>query len=220
MRVYFALCLLAVSAGLWAQHATGEHAKRFQPELATFTSSDGAFQFQYPKLLIQCEQRPQGSGNGYYWAQELCSGRDGVCDDAADVNHTTLVCFAYPRNKYTNTPAFQAAAFAVGVTGQVRAEKDCLAGSPNWNVDRIEKPAMIGGVIFHVFVTSDAGMNQGMDATLYRTFHAGKCYQLSIAMAESNAKVFDPPVRELSVQDTKEVNRSLQRARDSFRFLK
>jgi hypothetical protein len=220
MRVYFAVCLLALSARLCAQGTPGKHTIRSQTALKTFSSPDGAFQFKYPELLIHCEQRAQQSGGGSYWAQDECNGRDGVCDDAADLNHTTLVCFAYPRNKYTNTPAFQAAAFAVGVTGQVHAEKDCLAGSPNWNVDRIEKPAMIGSVLFNVFETSDAGMNQGMDATIYRTFHAGKCYQLSIAMAQDNAKVFDPPVGELTAQGMKQVNRSLERARDSFRFLK
>ncbi len=216
MRVYLAACLLALSGGLWAQET---HTIRSQIALRTFTSPDGAFQFQYPELLTPCEQRKQQSGDGYYWVQDSCGGYGGVCDDGADSNHDTLVCFAYPRNRYTNTPAFQAAASAVGVIG-VHEEKKCLAVSPNWNVDRIAKPAMIGSVLFNVYSTSSAGMSQGIDATIYRAFHAGKCYQLSIAMAQANAKAFDPPVRELSKQDTKEVMRSLEQARDSFRFLK
>lgn len=219
MRVCFAICLLAVPAALWAQSTAEKHTLPTRPALKTFTSPDGAFRFKYPELLIHCEQRPHQSGDGS-WVQDACTGYGGVCDDLADLNHRTLVCFAYPRDKYTNTPAFQAAAFAVGVTDQVQTEKECLAGSRNWNVDRIEKPVIIGGVLFNVFETSDAGMNQGIDATIYRAFHAGKCYQLSIAMAQGNEKVFDPPVRELSEQDGKEVNRRLEQARESFRFLK
>lgn len=170
MRAYLTLCLLGVSAGLWGQPTVGKPTSGSQSAVETFTSPDGAFEFKYPSFLIHCEQRTQQTGDGHYWVQEACGGYGGVCDDLADPNPNTLVCFAYPRNQHTNTPAFQAAAFAVAVTGQVRAE-DCLAGSPNWNVDRIEKPAKIGGFSFNVFETSDAGMNQAIATTVYRTFH-------------------------------------------------
>ena len=75
MRVYLAACLLALSGGLWAQ---GTHATRSQITLRTFTSSDGAFQFQYPEPLTPCEQRKQQSGDGYYWVQDSCGGYGGA----------------------------------------------------------------------------------------------------------------------------------------------
>ena len=142
-----------------------------------------------------------------------------VLDDEADPNHNTLACFCLSSQSIYEYSSIPSGGVAVGVIG-AQEEKKCLAGSPNWNVDRIAKPAMIGSVLFNVYLTSSAGMSQGIDATIYRAFHAGKCYQLSIAMAQANAKVFDPPVRELSKQDTEEVMRSLEQARDSFRFLK
>jgi hypothetical protein len=137
-----------------------------------------------------------------------------------ETDYVTLVCLAYPRNKYTDTPAFEAAAFSVGVVGKIANEADCRAGSANWNVEEKGKAVTIGGATFHVFRTSSAGMSQGFDQLIYRTFHTGKCYQLAIATAVANAKVFDPPAREMTQLDWNQVNHTLEQVRDSFAFLK
>lgn len=78
----------------------------------------------------------------------------------------------------------------------------------------------INRVVFNVFEVGDAGMNQGVDGNVYRTFHGNKCYQLSIRMASANSGAFDGDVSEFTKEDAEEVRGRLEQVRDSFRFLK
>jgi hypothetical protein len=63
-------------------------------------------------------------------------------------------------------------------------------------------------------------MNQSTVGDVYRTFHKGKCYQLGVNVATANVDTDDPPQRELTDADLREVNGTLEQARKSFRFLK
>jgi len=163
MKTLTVVGVVILAGAVWAQSAQREQARsQPQPALKTFTSPEGTFRLVYPELLIGCEQRQQSTGDGYYWLTDSCNGYGGVCDDAVQTGYIALVCLAYPRNKYTDTPAFEATAFSVGVVGLIANEADCLAGSTNWNVEEKGKAVTIGGVTFHVFRTSTAGMSQGL----------------------------------------------------------
>jgi hypothetical protein len=63
-------------------------------------------------------------------------------------------------------------------------------------------------------------MNQFLETHAYRTFHKGKCYQLGINVATANPKVYEPPARDLTAADWREVNGTLEQALKSFRSLK
>ena len=217
MKTLVIIGALILAGTAWDQNVSGN--RNNQPAMRIFDSADGTFRFSYPQLLIHCEQRPQGAGGGQYWIDEACTGYGGVCDEPAETDYTTIVCFAYPRNEYTNTPAFEAAAFSIGLVGQDTNEKECLAGSSNWNVEQ-RGIAKLGGATFHFFKTSSAGMSQGIDQEIYRTFHDGKCYQLAIAIAVANPKVFDPTAKSLTKREWNQVQHSLEQARDSFVFLR
>jgi hypothetical protein len=142
------------------------------------------------------------------------------CDGEGSQGSTPIACFAYPRNKYTNTGVFEAATFSVEVINQIATEKDCLAGPPDRNFKRRDTTATIHGVPFAVFEFGDAGMSQGVSGRVYRASHRGKCYQMGINVATANAQTFDPPARDVTKNDWHEVNSRLEQARDSFQFLK
>jgi hypothetical protein len=211
LRLVFALHLIAGAAKSWAQNSG---------PLETFTAPDGTFSFRYPRLLIHCQQKAQGTGEGYYWVPaESCAAYHPVCDGEAAEESTAIACFAYPRNKFTNTGAFEAATFSVEIVNQAVTEKDCLSRPADQIF--IPRPHLtIHGVSFAVFEFGEGGMNQSVGGHMYRTFHRGTCYQIGINVATASAQVFDPPERELTKADWAEVNGRLEQARDSFRFLK
>ncbi|MGP0020057.1 MAG: hypothetical protein ACLPHP_15910 [Candidatus Sulfotelmatobacter sp.] len=207
LRLVSALHLIAGAAKSQAQDSG---------PLQTFTAPDGTFSFRYPSLLIHCQQKAQG----YSWTPaETCAAYHPVCDEEASQESTAIACFAYPRNKFTNTGAFEAATFSVEIVNQAVTEKDCLSGPADQIF--IPRPHLtIHGVSFAVFEFGEGGMNQSVGGHMYRTFHRGTCYQMGINVATASAQVFDPPERELTKADWAEVNGRLQQARDSFRFLK
>jgi hypothetical protein len=204
-----AFCLIACATTSWAQ----SHAEA----LKTFTAPGGAFSFRYSDQLIHCEQEKQKDGS-YDWNPETCSAYIPVCDDTASA--TSIVCFAYPRNRFTNTQAFEAATFSVEVVHDRTTAKSCLAGPEA--VQRVDKhgTAIVHGVSFKVFGVGDSGTGQGTEGDVYRTFHGGKCYQLGVNVATSDVATDDPPQRELTDADLHEINGTLEQARKSFRFLK
>jgi hypothetical protein len=199
----------------WAQNHT--------EALKTFTAPDGAFSFRYSTELIRCERNPRGTD---VWdPPENCSAYQPTCDDLADPGHgqTSIACFAYPKNRFTDTEAFEAATFSVEVVDDHTTAKTCLAG-PNlkgpegYGLDVGKHgTTRINGVSFARFELGEGEMNQGVDVKLYRTFHNGKCYQLGIDEANAASVLFDPPAEEA---DWDEVERTFEQTRKSCRFLK
>jgi hypothetical protein len=195
----------------WAQHPADP--------LKTFTAPDGAFSLRYSSELIQCQQKKQADG-GYSWIPtENCAAYFPVCDDEVAQESTAIACFAYPRNKFTNSGAFEAATFSVETMDRITTEKDCLSGPPD-EIFVARSSVKIQGAAFASFEFGEAGMSQGVGGHIYRTFHGGKCYQLGINEATASAQTFDPPARELTKDDWREVEGRLEQARDSFQFVK
>jgi hypothetical protein len=71
---------------------------------------------------------------------------------------------------------------------KVANEKDCLTESSGWVVDEKDSggTVMINGVRFKVFETDGVATSRSMDGRLYRTFHVGQGYQLSIRWMMTN----------------------------------
>jgi hypothetical protein len=191
-----------------------------QSETKKFTAPDRSLSFNYWEDLIDCEHKKQRvGGRGYYWPNE-CGAYHPVCDSLTDEEHqTSIACFAYPRNEFTNTKAFEAATFSVETLGSRTSERKCLAEDPG-NGEEITGTTTINGISFTKFEFGDAGSSQYTSVVAYRTFHKGKCYQLGVDFAIAAAWAFDPPERELSDKDKREINGRLNQALKSFRFLK
>jgi hypothetical protein len=205
------LVLIASSVAAWPQTAAQKNAP--PGALHTFTSPDGSFQITYSDVLIRCELRLQkGSEKAYEWKQPECVAYIPVCD--ADPNpDTSLLCLAYPRNQYSDTSVFEAAAFSVSETSG--NEKDCIGAAA-----RTGKTVEIGGVKFYRTEEGDAGMSHHHASRDYLTYRNGKCYDMSVAVSTTSGGAFDPPQPEFSESDWKQIRRPLEQARDSFRFLK
>lgn len=113
-----AFCWIAGTSTSWAQSHT--------EALKTFTAPSGAFSFNYSNQLIRCAKNPRGEN---IWdPAENCSADHPTCDDDAGQRQTSIACFAYPRNKFTNTRAFEAATFSVEVVDDRTTAESCLAG--------------------------------------------------------------------------------------------
>src|SRR6185437_2808133 len=197
----FILCVLVL----------GVNCASAQSNLQTFTSEDKAFRFQYPSSLLRCSQKP--SQPDVWLPIESCNGYDPVCDDhGADPGSTTLVCFAYPKEKYENSD-LEAAAFYVAEV-QSKDRRDCLSGSPNWapGIKRGPETATINGVKFAAFEIGDAGLGHYSGGHVYRSFHRNKCYSLSIMVAASS---YHPDnIKVLSNEEWNEVRSSLKQVLD------
>lgn len=217
VRILIAACLLALPILAHGQSAANKPAATAQPALKTFVSPDHNFQFNYSDILMVCQK--QGAGENSTWVPaKNCAAYHPVCDAETPESYNAIACLAYPKNKFTDTDAFEAATFSVEILSGSTAES-CRA-KPADGLFEARDPILIHGVSFAAFEFGEGGMNQAVSGTMYRTFHAGKCYQLGINVATANADVFDPPAREMSKSDWNEVNGRLEQARDSFEFLK
>ena len=183
----------------------------------TFTAPDGAFSFRYWDQLVRC--KPPNRGDVWEPA-DICSAYHPVCDGSLVYEQYGVACFAYPRNKFTNTPAFEAATFSVEILDTKKTDKSCLTFDPDFEERTGTKK--INGVLFTVFGFVEGGMNQSVDGTAYRAFYKGKCYQLGVNFATFNddPEDYDPPIRSLTERDVNEVNSKLEQALKSFKFLK
>lgn len=179
-----------------------------QSNTKTFTDPDGAFSFRYWDNLIRC---PADECNAYH---PTC---DEILAPENSQEQTSVVCLAYPKNKFTDTPAYESATFSVEIVNHKATKASCLAPPEGAYQPGTTK---INGISFKTFEIGDAGMNQGVDVRAYRTFYNGKCYQLGVNVATAIGEVFDPPVRNLTDTDLREINGKLDQPLRSFRFLK
>jgi hypothetical protein len=199
-RKLVALCLCLIPAAPNAQTSSQK-----------FTSPDGVFAFQHAANLIHCSHE-----NGA-WSPEACTAREEVCESQSGLSRT-LACFAYPKERFVDKPAFSAAVFFVAEIQQPATEEPCLDGE-DWLPESSES-IEINGVPFKVFHTRDAWTNGGRSAEIYRTFH-GKCYELGLQEVHEAPVVLKPgSFKEFTKTDEQIVHRALTEALKSFRFLK
>lgn len=140
-----------------------------------------------------------------------------ICDEFENVR--TIICFAYPKRNFKDKTTLIAATFFVAEVVGVAAEKSCLAG-PSRNTDGTRN-AKINGIKFKVFDVSENWTSAGQVGDIYRVFHAKKCYELSVQIANSSIGAFDPgSIKEFSKKDWDEVRGFLMQPVNSFTLLK
>jgi hypothetical protein len=147
-----------------------------QSHTKIFTDPDGAFSFSYSHQIIRCEKNPQGE---WSWnPPRTCSAYIPVCDQliGTQQRQTSIACFAYLQNKFTNTPAFEAATFSVEIVDHNATRKSCLTEISEADEEQVGTTT-INGISFTMFEIRTGAMNQFLDAHAYRTFHKGKCYR-------------------------------------------
>ena len=133
-------------------------AQSHSAELKNFTAPDGAFTFSYSGL-IDCERNREAEDDSRFCFAYLC---DDVVD-RAEGDLKSIACFAYPRNKLTNTPAYQGATFSVEVVDGNATEKSCPAPKIPDVFDERVGSTTIHGVSFEVLSYGTVGAGSGED---------------------------------------------------------
>jgi hypothetical protein len=170
----------------------------------TFTSSDGTFRFQYSDSLVAC---PSASCNAYF---PMCNPEGS----------NTIACFAYDKNRMKDYPKFEAARFSVAEIADAASQDGCLSVEHGWKYENPGKlrTTTIHGATFTIIDFSEGGMGNGLEATAYRRFYGGKCYQLTVRIATvSPASISELKFKEKKLMDVRE---HLGQALNSFRFMK
>ncbi|MFY9531642.1 MAG: hypothetical protein WBC04_24575 [Candidatus Acidiferrales bacterium] len=142
-----------------------------------------------------------------------------VCSDGA-------VCVVSHRSNYQGSN-FEAASFQVREINGATTQRACLtspmraANVPEFDIATEDPTRIINGVSFLHGISIDAGLGHHMSTDLYRAFHHGRCYELSINVAITSFANFDPgTVKEFTHDDEQRVRSELTLVLDSFRFLK
>ena len=179
-----------------------------------FTSADGIFGFHYAPELVKCETQDAKVTSESVWAPaEACR-----CNDPGGAA-VTAVCFGYPKDKYKDKPNFNGASFFVANDVNANDAASCMAGSANWGEIKGENSA-IGSATFRHFRVSDAAMSHYENSDIYRSFHAGKCYELVIQEMTTSPDVYDAGTQKFTKEDEAEVKGKLMQALQSFRFMR
>ncbi len=183
-------------------------------QLKTFTSPDGVFRLAYPNGFVLSQG---GQSNSYL----------PVCRENG------LACVVYPPARYKGTN-FGAAALSVNEVKDAATETACFTfeafkteydsrGDRNQTFVVSDKhpTETINGTEFKTGVTGDAAMSHSLATDIYRTFHAGKCYEVDINIMQTSFGVYDPgTVRKFTQRDNRRVHDDLRRILGSFQLLK
>jgi hypothetical protein len=177
--------------------------------LRTFISPNGSFEFKYSDLLVRC---PGDSCDAYF----------PMCDNEFSSGSDTLACFAYPKSRFKDYPTFEAGTFSAAEIKDATTQKDCVnfPSDAYFDLRRKSLTRIFKGVEFQQFELAEGGMSQGLDRQVYRSFHEGTCYELSVKIATITPGVLAPGTgKEFSEKDRKEVRDRLEQSLHSFRFL-
>jgi hypothetical protein len=186
------------------------------PQEKTVTSRNGVFRLTYPVGFVLHQGDPATEGSYI-----------PVCRDPG------LMCVVYPPGKYKGTN-FSAAALSVAEVGDATTESACFTfealqtgigpdGHRNQTFEVSDKhpTEVINGVEFKTGAIGSAAMSHSLETDIYRTFRAGKCYELEINITQTSFGVYDPgTVRKFTQRDHQRVHDALKKVLGSFKFLK
>jgi hypothetical protein len=179
-----------------------------------FTSTEGAFHFEYPTPLVRCGRNPIQPDR--WGPDESCEGFTPVCSDFSGQSNGTLTCIAYPAAEMKGTN-FDAAAFSVSEIKAATTEAECLkVEEPPPHVGSVRKET-VNGVIFTVIETDGVASGNLLDGYVYRSFHRNKCYELDVRIAFSNPANADPGT--MKNFDLEMVHHRLKQVLDTFKFV-
>jgi hypothetical protein len=184
----------------------------------TFTSTDAGFRFGYPVSFALYA----GKGSD----KNSTSSYIPVCH--AD----STACVMYPSGKYEGTN-FGAAAFEAGEIVEANTEQKCLTfealqivrdsdRGPRQEYVLTARPIeKINGIAFRVGRRGGAALGHLDENRFYRTFHNGRCYELSTNITWTSWAAFPPgTVKRFTEKDEKQVFQTLKQILDSFELVR
>jgi hypothetical protein len=210
MRVFIALLSLA----LLAVPCPGpfQVGPKSAPDGAedSYASPDGAFQFDFPNLLVRCHR----SADGAWEPHQSCQAMPAVCEEG------DVACFAYPAERLAGLNLV-AAAFSVGRSQQAGSEMECFKTPDEPNPASKDRIQTFHNVKFSVDQDTDAAMGHSRQSYAFRTYHGGNCYAMGITYSYVNPGVFDPEdaPKELTKEQLAGIDKLLRRPLMTFRFV-
>ena len=209
-RIVLLGLVLASLSALEAQEASARKDRR-----TSFTSTDGAFYFEYPASFVRCERNPNQPDR--WGPDESCEAFTPVCSDFSGQSDGTVTCVAYPAERMKGTN-FQAAAFSVSEIRAAGTQAECLkVEEPPPHVGSVRKEN-VNGIIFTVIETDGVAAGNLMDGYVYPRFHQEKCYELDVRIAFSNHADTGPGT--MKNFDIKLIHQRLKQVLDTFKFVK
>jgi len=218
VKILIAAMLPGLTGLLFAQLRAEAPTAAASPATAkVFTSPAGEFQIAFDPVLVQCARRTAAADDGSAWTP-LPSCLNTVCEDADSPGASTLVCIAYPGERFSKKPAFGAAAFFVAKLSSAPTETSCATADPGWDVES-RASVMISGLPAVQFHTVDHWMMHAKNSTIYRSFDRQKCFEFGIQRLQINTGAYDAgSFDEFTAQDDAEVQQALDRVLQSLRF--
>ncbi len=203
MRAIAALPLLAISLLIGA---FGQAARK----TSTFTSRDGVFRFVYPSDFQVCTKGKLEPCSYTYMP---------VCVEDA------LVCVLYPEQKFKGTN-FGAASFQVReiLKGSIppNSADYCVTPEtqdhPGFMISAEHPTAVIGGISFIHGNSDGAAMGHSNETQVYRAFHKGRCFELSVSETETDPDMSEPRMKTLTPAQNKDIEQTMSKVLHSFRF--
>jgi hypothetical protein len=196
----------------------GDGRTRHDGRLQMFSSSDGVFQFEYSDLLVRCTEK-----QGYWDPVDSCSAISPMCDNQLSAESRTVVCIAYPKNRLENRPAFQGGTFSVAEIKDATTSTDCLnfPRDEYFDAHSNRTTRILNGASFEQFDFPEGAMNQFLDRQVYRNFHEGKCYELSVKIVTASPGVLvSSRGKKFSKRDSRKVRNRIEQPLYSFKYLK
>jgi hypothetical protein len=165
----------------------------------TFASPDGDSQFTYP-------------GSYALYTGSVCGPEPAIA------------CVVFPESRYTGTN-FAGASFAEREIDEATTKSTCLTSPmravnvPEFDIATKDPKRIINRVSFLHGISVSVGSGTAVTTDVYRAFHKGKCYELSLDLATTQFAYYPPgTVKEFTDEDR--VRHELTTILDSFRFLK
>ncbi len=188
---------------LWADAQHGSSSQ----EAVTFTAPDETFHFVYPSNFQVCTKV---SLEPCHFAAFM-----PVCSEDA------LVCVLYPRQEFKDTN-FGAAGFeVVEILQHGTIADECVTPHTGHQfLLSAEHPTeLIGGVSFIHGTRDGAAMGHTNHTEVYRAFHQGRCFQLSVSKTETTSDTSsEPPMKSLTPAQEGKIEETMSHILYSFRF--
>lgn len=156
-----------------------------------YTNGPYGFVMRYPEASVVENAFTSTYHLGSYW-------RANALPNATGTPVVSVVAFATKSDSHF--PRYFYAMVRVGVSDDAREVAQCLKAIPNQGETPLPEVTM-GGATWKVFSFSNAGMQQYVKGTSYRTIHEGRCVALE-QIATGSSYRDDPASTEDVPQET------------------
>ncbi len=176
----------------------------------TYTDSLNNFSYQHPQnLSVYSKEQIQKDST-------LLLAMIPVCDSTV-----SLACLTFPNTDYPNTN-FSGAGFSVSLLPSKTTKQACNDLSDTVGNTQTLSEKTINNTAYSYGERGSAATGNQQSSQLYRTFHSGKCFELSINISTDSSDVNVLPigtVKTLTNEQSDKIKSNLYQILSTFKFL-